>query len=64
MKLQNVRKTPGCSWIELHNGVHVFITVDKLHHKISLSYARLNSLTARLREHGYTPESDALKSSP
>ncbi|KAM3300975.1 pentatricopeptide repeat-containing protein [Capsicum chacoense] len=64
MKLQNVRKTPGCSWIELHNGVHVFITADKLHPEINLIYAGLNSLTARLREHGYTPESDAVESSP
>ncbi|XP_075092803.1 pentatricopeptide repeat-containing protein At3g14730-like isoform X2 [Nicotiana tabacum] len=64
MRLQNVRKTPGCSWIELNNGVHVFITADKSHPEGNLIYAGLNSLTARLREHGYTPESDALESSP
>ncbi|XP_009588647.1 pentatricopeptide repeat-containing protein At3g14730 [Nicotiana tomentosiformis] len=64
MRLQNVRKTPGCSWIELNNGVHVFITADKSHPEGNLIYAGLNSLTARLREHGYTPESDAFESSP
>ncbi|OIT00124.1 PREDICTED: pentatricopeptide repeat-containing protein At3g14730 [Nicotiana attenuata] len=64
MRLQNVRKTPGCSWIELNNGVHVFITADKSHPEGNLIYAGLNSLTARLREHGYTPDSDAFESSP
>ncbi|MED6192876.1 hypothetical protein PIB30_013969 [Stylosanthes scabra] len=27
MRQQNVKKSPGCSWIELMNGLHVFVTV-------------------------------------
>ncbi|XP_057948745.1 pentatricopeptide repeat-containing protein At3g14730-like isoform X2 [Malania oleifera] len=55
MKQQNLRKTPGCSWIELESGLHVFVTADKTHPEALLIYAGLSSLTARLREHGYVP---------
>ncbi|KAI5331929.1 PREDICTED: pentatricopeptide [Prunus dulcis] len=55
MRQQNVKKTPGCSWIELKNGVHAFITGDRAHPKANFIYAELDSLTARLREHGYVP---------
>lgn len=56
MRQQNVRKTPGCSWIELKNGVHVFVSADRAHPEAHSIYAGLNSLTARLREHGYVPD--------
>ena len=52
MRQQNV---PGCSWIELKNGVHAFITGDRGHPDANLIYAHLTSLTARLREYGYVP---------
>ncbi|CAJ1935862.1 unnamed protein product [Sphenostylis stenocarpa] len=55
MKEQNVKKRPGCSWIELVNGVHVFITGDRTHPQTHSIYAGLNSLTAALQEHGYVP---------
>lgn len=55
MRQQNVKKTPGCSWIELKNGVHTFVTGDRDHPDAHLIYAELISLTARLREHGYVP---------
>lgn len=53
MKQHNVKKRPGCSWIELMNGVHVFITGDRTHPQTDFIYAGLNSLTAVLQEHGY-----------
>ncbi|XP_019441753.1 PREDICTED: pentatricopeptide repeat-containing protein At3g14730 [Lupinus angustifolius] len=55
MKQQNVKKRPGCSWIELMTGVHVFITGDRTHPQTGYIYAGLNSLTAVLHEHGYVP---------
>lgn len=55
MRTQNVKKKPGCSWIELQDGVHTFITGDKAHHDADLIHAELLSLTVRLREHGYVP---------
>ncbi|XAR48014.1 hypothetical protein NMG60_11030695 [Bertholletia excelsa] len=55
MRQQNVRKSPGCSWIELSDGVHVFVNADRVHSQVDLIYAGLNSLTARLYEYGYKP---------
>ncbi|KAL5054677.1 hypothetical protein RYX36_035359 [Vicia faba] len=55
MRQQNVKKRPGCSWIELVNGVHVFITGDRTHPQTDFIYAGLNSLTTVLQEHGYVP---------
>ncbi|CAL0316204.1 unnamed protein product [Lupinus luteus] len=55
MKQHNVKKRPGCSWIELMTGVHVFITGDRTHPQTDYIYAGLNSLTAVLHEHGYVP---------
>ncbi|XP_059665193.1 pentatricopeptide repeat-containing protein At3g14730-like [Cornus florida] len=56
MRQRNVRKTPGCSWIELSNGVHVFVTGDRTHPDDCFIYAELNSLTASLLDHGYVPD--------
>ncbi|XP_023517268.1 pentatricopeptide repeat-containing protein At3g14730-like isoform X1 [Cucurbita pepo subsp. pepo] len=46
MKEQHVRKTPGCSWIELKDGVHVFLTGDRTH-------LELNALTSQLCDIGF-----------
>ncbi|KAM7270611.1 hypothetical protein ACFE04_029825 [Oxalis oulophora] len=51
MRDLNVRKTPGCSWIELKDGVHAFINGDKAHPEAKSIYAELNSLVVSLREH-------------
>ena len=55
MRQHNVQKAPGCSWTELKDGVHAFINGDRAHPKANSIYAQLDSLTARLREHGYVP---------
>lgn len=55
MRQQNVKKRPGCSWIELMNGVHVFLTGDRTHPQTDFIYAGLNSLTAVLQVQGYVP---------
>ncbi|EOY26070.1 Pentatricopeptide repeat (PPR) superfamily protein, putative [Theobroma cacao] len=56
MRQQNVRKLPGCSWIELKNGVHAFINGDCTHPGSSSIYDGLHSLTALLHEHDYVPD--------
>nr|XP_048335326.1 pentatricopeptide repeat-containing protein At3g14730-like isoform X1 [Ziziphus jujuba var. spinosa] len=55
MRQQNVKKIPGCSWIELKDGVHTFITGDRAHPDANLIYTYLILLTARLCEYGYVP---------
>ncbi|KAG9146738.1 hypothetical protein Leryth_005062 [Lithospermum erythrorhizon] len=54
MRQQNVKKTPGCSWIELSNGVHVFVTSDKNHPEEDLIYAGLGTLINCMGEDGFT----------
>ncbi|KAF5806788.1 putative tetratricopeptide-like helical domain superfamily [Helianthus annuus] len=44
MRQQNVKKTPGCSWIEFGDGVHVFGTGDRAHPDEDSIYSELNSL--------------------
>ncbi|KAK4268687.1 hypothetical protein QN277_025303 [Acacia crassicarpa] len=55
MRQENVKKTPGYSWIELTDGVHFFVTGDRNHPNTDFIRDGLNSLTALLREHGYVP---------
>ncbi|XP_010248045.1 PREDICTED: pentatricopeptide repeat-containing protein At3g14730 [Nelumbo nucifera] len=56
MRQRNVKKTPGCSWIELKFGVHVFVTGDRMHPESDRIHAELDALTGCLREYGYVPE--------
>ncbi|XP_058110777.1 pentatricopeptide repeat-containing protein At3g14730 [Magnolia sinica] len=56
MKLRNVRKMPGCSWIEVNTGVHVFVTGDRAHQQSDQIYTQLHMLIGQLREYGYSPE--------
>ncbi|MFS7994067.1 hypothetical protein Hanom_Chr12g01101521 [Helianthus anomalus] len=44
MRQQNVKKTPGCSWIEFGDGMHVFGTGDRAHPDEDSIYSELNSL--------------------
>ena len=56
MRQQNMRKLPGCSWIEVKNGVHAFINGDRTHPGSNSIYDGLHSLTALLHEHDYVPD--------
>lgn len=44
MKERNLKKTPGCSWIELEGTVHEFFVHDKSHPQVTEIYSMLNSL--------------------
>lgn len=50
MRQQNLKKSPGCSWIELKSGVHKFVNGDQTHPGANSMYSGLNSLVAVLRE--------------
>ncbi|KAJ6699547.1 hypothetical protein OIU79_012749 [Salix purpurea] len=55
MRQQDVKKTPGCSWIELKNGMNTFINGDRTHPEARLIYPELHLLAAHIHEHGYVP---------
>ncbi|KAL4621639.1 hypothetical protein ACB092_06G243700 [Castanea dentata] len=44
MKERNLKKTPGCSWIELEGTVHEFFVHDKSHPQVTEIYSMLDSL--------------------
>jgi len=55
MKDREVKKKPGCSWIEVKNRVHAFMSEDRSHPQIEEIHAMLNRLAGPLEEAGYVP---------
>lgn len=56
MKLRSVSKSPGCSWIELKNQVHVFVVGDLMHPIIQDIRACLQMLYKAMMDEGYRPD--------
>ncbi|KAM0049168.1 putative tetratricopeptide-like helical domain superfamily, DYW domain-containing protein [Helianthus debilis subsp. tardiflorus] len=56
MKSNNVRKEPGCSWIEVDKQIHAFVLRDNSHPDIDEITQRLIQYVKRLREVGYVPD--------
>ncbi|KAG7581967.1 Pentatricopeptide repeat [Arabidopsis suecica] len=48
MKEQNVKKTPGCSWIRLKNGFHTFFTGDQTHPEFESIHPWLSLLISHM----------------
>ncbi|KAF3790273.1 Pentatricopeptide repeat-containing protein [Nymphaea thermarum] len=57
LKLKNkgLKKQPGCSWIEVQNRVHVFISRDKSHSQANQIYDLLQILHRQMKRIGYMP---------
>lgn len=53
MRGNNVRKEPGCSWIEVNKEIHAFILRDDSHPEIDKIVKQLKQYVERLREVGY-----------
>ncbi|KFK38827.1 hypothetical protein AALP_AA3G165600 [Arabis alpina] len=51
MRQQNVKKTPGSSWIVLKNGIHSFFTGDRTHPEFEYISALLSLFTSHIRGH-------------
>ncbi|KAL8209114.1 hypothetical protein R6Q57_008526 [Mikania cordata] len=56
MKLAEVKKEAGCSWVTMKDGVHIFVASDKSHPEIDEIYKKVHELQGRMREMGYVPE--------
>ncbi|KAK3193689.1 hypothetical protein Dsin_024999 [Dipteronia sinensis] len=57
MKGSGLKKTPGCSWIEIGNKLHTFIARDKSHPNSDEIYQKLAQITEKLEiEGGYVPQ--------
>lgn len=57
MRLRNVSKSPGCSWIEVEKSVHMFTGGESVAHPDHLVIVKmLEYLGGLLREAGYCPD--------
>jgi len=52
MKVKGIRKSPGCSWIEVDNGVHVFTVDDSNHPQIKEVYIKLDEMMKKVEDTG------------
>ncbi|KAL4181648.1 hypothetical protein AMTRI_Chr12g238390 [Amborella trichopoda] len=55
MRDKAVKKVPGCSWIEVKNKLHVFVSEDSYHPMINKIYHFLESISGKMRDSGYVP---------
>lgn len=61
MKRKGMKKTPACSWVEVKNKVHAFVSGDKSHPQYIQIEMALQDILERLKLEGYVPEtSEAL----
>eukprot|EP01018_Ginkgo_biloba_P034077 Gb_04446 [translate_table: standard] len=58
MKERRLKKTPGCSLIEVNNRVHAFLVGDRLHPQCEEIYATLEMLGRHMEAAGYVPNAD------
>ncbi|XP_059074204.1 putative pentatricopeptide repeat-containing protein At1g68930 [Cryptomeria japonica] len=58
MKDRNVRKNPGCSWIEVKNTVHSFVAGDRSHPQVEEIYEMLEILARQMKAAGYVPDTN------
>eukprot|EP01018_Ginkgo_biloba_P002732 Gb_33135 [translate_table: standard] len=56
MKERGVKKTPGCSWIEVNKQVHAFLVGDRSHPQTQKIYSNLESLSRQMKAVGYVPD--------
>lgn len=50
-----IKKNIACSWIEVKNKVHAFLSGDNSHSNSDAIYAELRRLEGRMKEAGYVP---------
>jgi len=55
MKDRGIKKTPGCSWIEINKHVHAFLVGDRSHPQMQKIYLELERLSREMKEAGYVP---------
>eukprot|EP01018_Ginkgo_biloba_P028667 Gb_13405 [translate_table: standard] len=58
IKERGLKKTAGCSLIEVNNKVHAFLVGDRLHPQSKKIYATLEVLNEQMKEAGYVPNTN------
>ncbi|KAL2942900.1 hypothetical protein RDABS01_031249 [Bienertia sinuspersici] len=60
MDKQGLRKTPGCSLVELRNEFHTFHSGSTIHPQSREIYGYLDSLMERIKSVGYVPDTNSV----
>ncbi|PWA32856.1 tetratricopeptide repeat (TPR)-like superfamily protein [Artemisia annua] len=58
MMSKNVKKDPGCSWINVKMKAHAFVVDDRSHPENEKIYEKVEDLIKLIKEDGYTPDTD------
>eukprot|EP01018_Ginkgo_biloba_P003629 Gb_16327 [translate_table: standard] len=58
MNARGVKKTPGCSLIEVNKTIHEFLVGDRSHPQSEIIYEMLKTLTGQLEAAGYVPDTN------
>lgn len=58
MKIKEVKKVPGFSYIDVNGVIHKFVNGDQAHSNLQEIYRKLEEIMSRIMEHGYVPETD------
>ncbi|XP_059648169.1 putative pentatricopeptide repeat-containing protein At3g49142 [Cornus florida] len=56
LKSQGVKKSPGCSWIEINGKAHLFFGGDTSHPQAKEIYILLEALPEKIKAAGYVPD--------
>lgn len=60
MEMKGLRKTPGCSLVELKNEVHTFYSGSTRHPQSKKIYAYLETLGDEIKAAGYEPDTNSI----
>ncbi|MQM11582.1 hypothetical protein Taro_044490 [Colocasia esculenta] len=60
MRVQMVKKDPGCSWIKYKNKVHIFSANDQSSPYSDEIYSKLKWLYRKMMEEGYNPDTGSV----
>ncbi|XP_057844167.1 pentatricopeptide repeat-containing protein At2g03880, mitochondrial [Cryptomeria japonica] len=58
MKDRGVKRTPGCSWIEVQKYMHVFLVGDTTHPQTQEIYEKLAELSTEMKMAGFVPNTN------
>ncbi|KAF8397443.1 hypothetical protein HHK36_016360 [Tetracentron sinense] len=58
MELREVKKEPGCSWIEVNKKLYKFFSRDKTHIETANIYEKLEELMRQMKDMGYIPDTN------
>nr|KYP48116.1 Putative pentatricopeptide repeat-containing protein At5g09950 family [Cajanus cajan] len=56
MRNAAAKKEAGCSWVNMKDGVHVFVAGDQTHPEKEHIYEKLKEIMNKIRDAGYVPE--------